>query len=257
MTHTKLNIHNITEALVLRDIVEPDIVFYDVTDSTNQRAREWAREGRGEAIFIARSQSAGRGRLGRSFLSDEGGIYLSMLVYPEKRLNTPAKITAEAAVRLSHAVERLTGVSPEIKWVNDLYKNGKKIAGILTEGEFDESGNLRYYILGLGINVYKIDDFSTKMPVATTLEELTNLEININDLCAEIIVELRRPSSPLELLSEYRERCIVPGREVTVIRGNDEYSARAVSITDDYGLMVIRPNGQREVLSSGEISLRL
>lgn len=251
-----LNIDKIRENLNALGYSAPRLLFYESTDSTNTRAREWSRSHGTAAVFVAASQSAGRGRLGRSFLSETGGIYISFLVYPEEKLSSPAGITAEAAVRMCHAVERASGVSPYIKWVNDLYVNGKKVAGILTEGEFDEFGFLRYYILGMGINVYKIKDFDRIMPIATTLEDNAERDIDINLLCAEIIGAAAEEIPTTQLLSEYRDRCLVTGREVTVIRGGEEYAARAVGITDGYELLV-RRDGITEILSSGEVSLRL
>ena len=257
MSCVKLEKRKIEEKLSSLGYDGLELAFYDSTDSTNLRAREWARAGGGAAIFVASSQSAGRGRLGRSFLSSEGGIYLSFLVYPERKLSSPSGITAEAAVKLCRAVERATGVSPQIKWVNDLYINGKKVAGILTEGEFDESGNLRYYVVGMGINVYKIADFDRIMPIATTLEDNTNSEININDLCAEIIAEFSKNIPAREALSEYRDRCFVIGREVTVIAGECKYSAKVLAVRDDYTLEVLDDSGDVRILSSGEVSLKV
>lgn len=257
MSGSSLYKNGILEGLRARGKGTPELFFYESADSTNLRAREWARGGGGDAVFVAASQTAGRGRLGRSFLSADGGIYVSFLVHPTEGLSSPSGITAEAAVKLCRAIERVTGISADIKWVNDLYINGKKVAGILTEGEFDENGFLRYYVVGMGINVYKIKDFDRVMPIATTLEDNAKCDININDLCAEIITELLSYTDPRELLDGYRERCFVVGREVTVLRGEKEYSARALSVTDDYSLEILTESGERELLGSGEISLRL
>lgn len=257
MSCIKLEKRKIEEKLSALGYCGAGLVFYDSTDSTNLRARAWARTGGGAAVFVASSQSAGRGRLGRSFLSSEGGIYLSLLLYPERKLSSPSGITAEAAVRLCRAVERVTSISPQIKWVNDLYINGKKVAGILTEGEFDEKGNLRYYVVGMGINVYKIADFDRVMPIATTLEDNTNSEININDLCAEIIAEFSKDIPAREALSEYRERCFIIGSNVTVITGDGKYSAKALAVREDYTLEVSDEMGEVRILGSGEVSLKV
>ena len=119
------------------------------TDSTNTRLKEWAREGRIAAPYVltADSQTAGRGRLGRRFVSPPGtGLYMSILIAPPK--NTDAgKITVLAAVAVCRTIHELTGLQPKIKWVNDLFLRGKKVCGILAE-KINEG-----VIVGIGINV--------------------------------------------------------------------------------------------------------
>ena len=263
-----LSENRIRELLAERG-VSGELVFYDEVDSTNERAREYARshrdnaagEGKDTVIFLATSQSAGRGRRGRSFLSEEGGIYLSLLIYPREDVAVE-KITAEAAVRAASAIEAVTGLDIGIKWVNDLYINGKKCAGILTEGEFDENGNLRYYVLGLGINVYKIDGFSDKMPIATTLEDEIKKKNNshgdaldvpdINTIAKEIICALLSPEAPT--LYDYRRRCIILDKKIIVKRGSDEFFATAKEILPDYSLLVELDEGKTFTLNSGEVT---
>ncbi len=250
------------------------LVFYDSTDSTNNRAKEWAKNGcAGECVaFLAREQTAGRGRRGRSFLSQRGGIYTSLLFYPDDSIEIQ-KITAEAAAAAALAIEDCTGLSVDIKWVNDLYVNEKKLAGILTEGEFDENGKLSYCVLGLGINVYKIEDFSEKMPIATTLEdeicrakdtsENKKTELDINEIFVSVLSALikffdkKKPSDKKEsalLLAEYRKRCFVIGKNVLFRRGNDEFFATVKGVNSDYSLSVLLPSGEEISLNSGEVS---
>jgi len=115
------------------------------------RADAGAREG---LVLIAQAQSAGRGRGGHSFYSPPGGLYMSILLRPEIGARQAVGLTAMAAVAAARAAERLCGVPITIKWVNDLWKNGKKVCGILTEAALDlESGMLDYAVLGLGFNV--------------------------------------------------------------------------------------------------------
>ncbi len=233
------------------------IVYYPITDSTNTRAREYARDGwDGETtVFIARRQSAGRGRRGRSFLSLEGGIYLSVLSRPQKTDVSAASITASAAVKLLMPIEDATGSVPLIKWVNDIYISGKKVAGILTEGEFDADGKLTHYVLGMGINVYKNADLCANVPIASTLEDNTDKDIDISDLAAQIILSVLRESTGDEI-GIYRERSFVVGKRVRVIGAGGEYEATAVGIADDYSLTVVDRDGRTLTLSSGEVSVR-
>jgi BirA family biotin operon repressor/biotin-[acetyl-CoA-carboxylase] ligase len=233
------------------------IIYYPSTDSTNTKAREYARDGWDgkRTVFIAKRQSAGRGRRGRSFLSDDGGIYLSLLSSPTEKDSSAASITASAAVKILAPIEEATGSVPLIKWVNDIYVSGKKVAGILTEGEFDTEGNLRYYVLGIGINVYKNPDLCLRVPIASTLEDNTDREIDINLLAAEIILQLLEENTGSEL-SVYRERSFVVGKRVRVICADREYEATAQGIAEDFSLEVIDEDGQRRFLSSGEVSVR-
>jgi len=231
------------------------LIRYEACDSTNERAREYAKEFSSEAVFLADRQTAGRGRRGRSFLSEAGGIYISFLYFPRGGEVDISGITAKSAVILARAIEKVTGVRCDIKWVNDLYIKGKKIAGILTEGEFDENGKLAYYVVGMGINVYKIEGFCEKMPIAATLEEFAFSEINFDNLCSEIIFMMRRAAPPSEeLLSEYRERCMLNGLEVIVHRGDEEYPALVLGVNDDYSLSV-KVGDEIRSLCSGEVSV--
>ena len=153
-----LNKEKIEEELRKFGINPPKIVFYEETDSTNTRAKEYARsaESKETVVFIANSQTAGRGRLGRSFVSERGGgIYMSILTYPEENGFDATAATARAAVCLARATEAVCGCKTEIKWVNDIYLGGRKLAGILTEGKMTSDGEIAYQVVGMGINVYK------------------------------------------------------------------------------------------------------
>ena len=246
---------------------------YGECDSTNTRAREYAAEllkKRGNettaigarlcAVFVAESQSAGRGRRGRSFLSPAGGIYASFLYFSGEGELDISSLTARTAVVSARAIERIHKVKIDIKWVNDLYVNDRKIAGILTEGEFDENGKLRYFVVGMGINVYKIDDFGQIMPIATTLEDEIDEHPKKEKILEELIRGMREEllcSDSAEMLGEYRERCNLIGRRVTVMRGDESYEAEVLSVGDDYTLEVRLDGGEVRALSSGEVSCRL
>jgi BirA family biotin operon repressor/biotin-[acetyl-CoA-carboxylase] ligase len=243
----------------------PKIIRYTLTDSTNTRAKEYAREHEGErdcVIFIADGQTAGRGRLGRSFVSRSGeGIFLSVLFYPDL---PPEKVTdtvAYSAVILRRAISRVAGVLPSIKWVNDLYLGGKKLAGILCECVLLENKKKPAIIAGMGINVYKNAVNDEISDIATSIEAETNLKISREKLAAEIIGEFLGNLSSIgsrKVLSEYREGSFIIGKKVTVrpIAG-EPYEATAVEILDDYSLLVECQGGDRLALNSGEISVRL
>lgn len=252
----------ITEFLGKSGIASPKIFYYRVTDSTNTRAAEYARanpENRTPAVFIADAQSAGRGRRGRSFFSEAGvGVYLSILLYPTERGADATRATARAAVALSEAVSALSPISPSIKWVNDLYAGGKKLAGILAEGEMAEDGKISRLVLGMGINVYKTTFPKEISKTATSIEAECGERISREMLVAEIIKNLLSPSlTEEEILRKYRERSFIVGREITVLKATESYEARAVEILDDYSLLIEKPDGSREKLFTGEVSTRV
>ena len=236
---------------------EVRIIFYQETDSTNTRAREYARDGWDGAptVFIAKRQSAGRGRRGRSFLSAEGGIYVSFLKMAEDVSDSPVTLTARAAVVAAEPIERASAVRAMIKWVNDIYINGKKVAGILAEGEFDEFGKLRHYVVGMGINVYKNSELTTNVPIATTIEDETEYDIDINRIASEIIMGFLWGVKD-GVLEGYRERSFIVGQRITVHAPDGAYDADAIAVGEDYSLVVRCDSGEIRHLSSGEVSVR-
>ena len=241
----------------------PKIFCYRETDSTNTRAKEYARahpESRECALFVADSQTAGRGRLGRSFHSADGaGLYMSLLVYPSLRGADATSVTASCAVALARAIERVSGLSSDIKWVNDLYAKGRKLAGILAECEMASDGEIAFLVLGMGINVYKIDYPSDISDIAISLEEAAEKKISREELCSaavrEVLEQIEHIGSD-EIYDEYKKRSLIIGREVTVHGTGEPYTALAEDIERDFSLTV-RRDGVRERLFTGEVSVRM
>ena len=248
----------IIEELNNLGIKAPKIVYYDLTDSTNTRAREYAMANptqKSPVIFIADGQTAGRGRRGRSFVSESGaGIYISILTYPAENNLDVAGATAKAAVSLSRAIESLCDADIKIKWVNDLYLGGKKLAGILCEGEFDSEGKMTCQVVGMGINVYKdgiTDEIST---IATSIESECNHAPDRSTLAARIIKEFLTDTP--DPYTEYRSRSFVIGKSVTVIKPSESYDAKVLDINPDFSLKIER-DGRIERLFTGEISIKV
>ena len=244
----------ILEELNSLGISPPKLFFYEETDSTSTRAREYAEKNPGsEAIFIANSQTAGRGRRGRSFVSKPGaGIYISFLTRPVARGFDATKITAESAVRLCSAIESLCDCKIEIKWVNDLFLGGKKLAGILTEGKLENDGKIAYQVVGMGINVYKNAISDEISAIATSLEDEVKCVPDRAKLVARIIYEMQKGSASF---SDYKARSFVIGKRVTVMKLTESYTARVLDINPDYSLK-IRRGEKEENLFSGEISIK-
>ena len=239
-------------------VPSPKIIYYEQTDSTNTRAKEFAEsnpENREPIIFIANSQTAGRGRLGRSFVSNSGaGIYISILTYPNERGADATAITARAAVALAKAVESLCKCEIKIKWVNDLFLGGKKLAGILTEGKMEKDGKIAYQVVGMGINVYKKAISDEINGIATSIEGETNCAPDRSKLAATIIKEFLTDGE--DYYAEYKARSFIIGKKVTVIKLTEQYEAKVIDINEDFSLTIER-DGESEKLFTGEISLKI
>ena len=254
----------IEKELSLRGVLPPKITHYTLTDSTNERAKVYALEhpeDTSPSVFIADEQSAGRGRRGRSFVSNAGaGIYITILDHPTATGADATRVTARAAVALSRAVELVADVCCDIKWVNDLYLGGKKLAGILVEGAMSEEGKTPYIIVGMGINVYKNAISEEISDIATSIESETGMRIDRSALAAEIINQLLFVTEKMtedEIFREYRSRSFVIGRQVNVIKLTETYGAHVLDVQKDYSLLIEKDGGDRESLFTGEVSLKI
>ncbi len=233
------------------------------TDSTNRYLKALAAEGAAEGtVVIAKRQSAGRGRLGRSFYSPEGtGIYMSILLRPEMELQQSVRITSMAAVAVARALERVSGVRAQIKWVNDIYINKKKVCGILTEAGLNgATGALDYAVLGIGVNVGTMEFPEELKEIATSVYRECGREISCDELITEILKELEVWYPTIwdaSFLKESKERSILLGKEIRVPDTSEGgfYLAKAVDL-DDMGHLIIERDGVREELNSGEVSIR-
>lgn len=239
-----------------------EIKVFNEVDSTNNKARLLAGEGASHGLLvISDRQTAGKGRLGRSFYSPAGaGIYMSLIIRPELPAEQAVLITSCAAVAVAEAVEALSGAEAKIKWVNDVFAGGKKICGILTEAGMNaETCRLDYAVVGIGINVTNGAFPPEVAGVATSVLEQAGKKISRNRLIAEVMNRLEEQYLKLRekaFLPEYIRRSCVVGRDVTVYEGNNTYPARAVTIDESARLIVKLPDGTQKALNSGEVSVR-
>ena len=238
------------------------IIVYKSIDSTNTQAKLSADSGQyKDAVFVASAQTAGRGRLGRSFISEGGkGLYLSILLGGPFAPDFAVSLTTYMAVIAALCIEKLSGTNPQIKWVNDIYLGGKKLAGILTEGKADESGEaLSYAVVGIGINLLKQEFDSEVKSIATTLEDECGKRVDVNTLAAMIVKEFFE-NIPLtgttEIAKEYKSRSFLIGERVNVIKPTETYEALVTDITDKCELVLKLDDGKTEILSTGEVSVR-
>lgn len=234
-------------------------VFPEI-DSTNSEARRLLANGLAQPTLVAADrQTAGRGRSGRSFYSPAGtGLYMSLVLFPDTDLADAVRLTAAAAVAVVRAVEALTDRRPGIKWVNDIYLDGRKICGILTEAAAGlESGRPQGVVVGIGLNV-ATERFPDEL--ADTAASLFPVGVPRNRLAAAIAAELLAlAEDPADgrFMADYRAHSLAPGRAVTYTAGGETRRALAVGIDDAGGLVVEDAAGRRTVLRSGEISLRI
>ena len=231
------------------------IYALDSCDSTNTFARELALAGTEKAIIVANHQTAGRGRMGRQFHSPaDVGIYLSILHPIQGDLSASLGITCAASVSVMRAIRRKTNLQAEIKWVNDLLLDGKKVCGILTEAM--TLGQKKWLIVGIGINLRPSVFPKELAEIAGSLNQSTLPRI---DLIAEIVKELlpylNDPKSN-SWIEEYRRYSCVIGKEILRIENGISTPCRAESIDDRGRLTVRHANGDLEILQSGEISIR-
>lgn len=242
------------------------LLCLDTVDSTNTECKRQALAGAPEGLVVlTEEQTGGRGRLGRSFQSPRGkGLYLSALLRPRLEPQDVIDFTAWAAVAVCDGIEAACGFRPRIKWTNDIVMDGRKLVGILTElGLESETNSLQYLVVGIGINVNQTEeDFSPDIrDMAGSLAQVLGRPVRRTRLAVEVIRALDRmyavfPQGKAEYLERYRADCITPGNQVQLITPVSRREARAVAVDDDFRLVVELPDGTREALSSGEVSVR-
>ncbi len=239
------------------------LFFFDEISSTNSYCKDTESIVSGDVV-IAKTQSQGRGRIGRSFLSGEGGIFMSYLPNEKITGDMLLSVTGVCGVAVCLAIEECIGVSPDIKWMNDVLVDGKKICGILTEAVFSGEETPDKIIVGIGINAnQRRNSFGDELSeIATSLYEVTGKEIDLNLLVATVIRQLDKAFTALnskkieKYLAEYRGRCVTIGKRINVIMGEFCQEASALSVDDTFGLTVKFEDGTVETVRSGEATIR-
>lgn len=237
-------------------------VFASV-DSTNNVCKRLAAEGAPEGTAVLSvTQSAGRGRRGRTFISPEGGLYCSVLLRPKAQPESLLHLTAMTAVAAARAIEAVCGVYPGIKWTNDLVLNQKKLCGILTELSIEaETRLVDYVVVGIGINCAAAPLPAPVAEMATSLAAETGRAVDRNALAAALIRALYEMQQALfsgreAWLEEFAAHCVTLGKPVQLLRGDEVRPAFADGIDAHGALLVTFPDGSREAVSCGEVSVR-
>lgn len=238
------------------------LILLEETESTNTLLKKMAMEGAVPGTVVAaRRQTSGRGRMGRSFVSPEGGLYLSMLLEPPFSPQDNLSLTPCTAVAAVRAVKRLCGIEPDIKWPNDLLLEGKKLCGILCESLFFQER--QFVILGLGLNLNtEAHAFPEELgDLACSLFTQLGKSFPADEALAVLICELDEMYARWLcdrgcFLDEYRRKCISCGRDVLLIKDGASLCAFAEGIDENYAISVRYPDGRRESIYTGEVSLR-
>ena len=239
---------------------QDQIIWYEVTDSTNNQAKILVQQGAPHGtVLIADQQTCGRGRLGRSFQSPSGmGVYMSVIL----RLQVPADqlmhLTCAAAVAACNALEKAAGFRPGIKWTNDLVYGGRKLAGILTELVIEKEETA--VIVGIGINcTQKTADFSPDIrDFAGSLEMVRGKAIDRAKVAAALIQAFSEMNilDKQNILDTYRRDCITVGKQISLVKAEEVRHGYALGIDDNGALIVEFSDGHRETVNAGEVSIR-
>ncbi|MEE1442688.1 MAG: biotin--[acetyl-CoA-carboxylase] ligase [Blautia sp.] len=236
-------------------------VFREIP-STSLVMKKMALEGRlpHGSVVVANEQTQGKGRKGREFYSPkDSGLYLSVLLYPEKTVKESLELTAEAAVAVCRAVEICCGISLKIKWVNDLYLEEKKVCGILTEAVTDfETGEIEFVVVGIGLNLRPPEkgfpeDIQKKAGAILKAGEF----VDRNKLTATIVNELLKETGKKGIPQEFIVRNLVPGRTICIVQGSSRRRVKAKEILPDGRLRIYNEQDEEELLSGAEVSLEL
>lgn len=252
-------------------LCQDKIQFFQEIDSTNNYAKKLLMDTSDYStldgtVIMADSQTAGRGRLGRQFVSPQGtGIYVSLIYSPKAMALAPTWISVYTAVAICRGIKKMYGIEPKVKWINDIFFGGKKICGILTEGVVGfESGTIESAVIGFGLNINENEKaFSGELKnIVGSICGSGNSSVKRCDLAAELAGEVFSifEESPADVIEEYRELCFLKGMEVTVrdVSGaTEDYQAQVLDVTDDAHLLVKSKDGNIKELSTGEVSIKL
>ncbi|HEY8500790.1 MAG TPA: biotin--[acetyl-CoA-carboxylase] ligase [Clostridia bacterium] len=244
-----------------------NLIFYDEIDSTNNEVKRLAANGAAEGtVVVAETQSGGRGRRGRVWNSKPGlGICMSVLLKPDITPENVQVITLAAASAVCNAIMPFTGTKPGIKWPNDILMENRKVCGILTEMTA-EPEKVHSVVVGIGINVnHRADDFSGELKnTAASLRCFSKNDIPRSLLAAKVLDEFEKiyldfikNKSAERLLNIWRSFSVTIGYDIIIYQGDKIIEARALDVMDNGCLLVQTKDGRRQLISSGEVSVKI
>jgi len=236
-----------------------NVLYYPSVTSTNEVARQQARQGAAEGtVVIADEQTAGKGRLKRTWLTPGGNIAVSVILYP--KLAVLPSIIMLASLAVVHSIGSATGLKAGIKWPNDVLINGKKVCGILIENDL-QGNKVNFSITGIGINVsLSPADFAELQYPATSLSTELGNEVSRPDIIRRLLAGMERlyltVSEGGSIFEEWRDSLVTLGREVRVTAGETVYEGVAESVARDGSLLLRAPGGSLTPVVAGDVTLR-
>jgi len=245
-------------------VIGRDIRVFQETTSTNDVVEKFARDGVNEGVAVfAESQTKGRGRMGRKWMSPPGkGLWFSLLLRPKLRPTAVTQITVIAATALVRAVQKETGLQPDIKWPNDIWIKGRKVAGVLTEMSA-ELDHVKHVTLGIGLDVnLEEKDLPPELrTIATSLRIETGRKLDRSQMAATLLQELEHDYQRINrggfeaVADEWEERCITVGKQVSIHLGPTVLKGRAEALDADGALLLRTQYGHLERIIGGDVTL--
>lgn len=257
MKEAILSAKAITEGLKTRFIGQR-LLYYPSLSSTMEVARQVARQGAAEGtVILADEQTAGKGRLKRTWLTPRGNIALSVILYPG--ISSLPSLIMLASLAVLRSIEPVTGLKPKLKWPNDILVNGKKAAGILIENEIQ--GNKVTSIIGIGIDVnLRLADYPEIQAIATSLSDELGREVSRLKLVRYLLVEIESLyldlSAGRSLFEQWRDNLATLGKKVRVIAEDAVYEGSAESVDKDGSLLLRLSDGSLTRIVAGDVTLR-
>lgn len=257
---------NEIKGLMNTKLIGKEIVFLDSIDSTNNYAKKMGeKEFQEGTLIIAEEQTAGRGRLGREWISPKGkGIWMTIMLKPDIKPEQAAQITLIASFAVVLGIRKICNIDAMIKWPNDVVVKGKKLCGILTEmgAEIDR---INYLIVGIGINANtdEVDFANSGLGIATSIKIQKGEDIDRKLLISDIIKNFEKlymdfiESGSIEyIIKDYKKVSATLGKDVRILAKGEEWHGIALDINSHGHLMVKMDDGKIKEISSGEVSVR-
>ena len=227
--------------------------------STQDKAKEFAKNGISNAIIIAEVQTKGRGRFNREWHSGKGGLYMSILLKP-KNVGNAKYLTFAAAVSVAKSIKKIANLNTSIKWPNDVHYNGKKLCGILTEGIF---GRENYVVVGIGLNINQNKFDKEIKNIATSLKLIKKKTISIDKLAKSIINEFfalynnyYTKNKSNGILKIWKKHCDTINKHLTIITTARKFYGEAIGIDKDCNLLLKLDNNKIIKIIEGDINVR-
>jgi BirA family biotin operon repressor/biotin-[acetyl-CoA-carboxylase] ligase len=253
-----MNIESSIKSRLNTRFIGQHLYYYHQLPTTMETARQLAKEGATEGtVVIAGTQTAGRGRLSRTWLSPEGSLAMSVILNPVMK-NLPQLIMI-ASLAVVRTIRQVAGLKSQIKWPNDVMLKGKKVCGILIENEV-KGGKLNFAVIGIGINVnFNPLDFSEIADIATSLSHEAGVEISKVELISILLSELERlyleAQGGAPVYKEWQENMETLGKKIKVNTGKAEEQGKAETVTEIGNLILRHADGGLIEIVTGDVTV--